>query len=788
MLEEVQLPLQVQWASYFLQNYEFSIIPIYGIQGGKCTCGKMECTQPGKHPMTSWKSGGYFKNIQEIRQFWQRHPNANYGILTEGLLVLDLDERNGGVTSFEKNIGPLLSGTLTLTVRSGSGGESRHFYFFDREKKFKNGGGLYPGIDIRAVGGYIIGIGSNHISGNRYDLLSSGSQNSTFTEIAEIPEPLMKMLLTVRKSLRKTNAEEIKANLIFGGSVGEGYRNNTLASYAGALRQKGLVLEEIQFLLLEKNKQFDPPLSNQEVNNIARSISRYSDEIKWEEPDLSFAIKSSSYQDMPEDLIPDVFKEYAVKKQRALGVPVSAIMVSLTTIISAVLGAAFKVSPYRHSDYQETLNLWGIIIAPPSSRKTSILNILSSSFKEIDNFFYEKREQHKHSRELEYSKLKKDREENKKSAEKKFEIEEKLAKLTAQELPYWCFFTSESTPEALALIFKYNHRGILLFKDELEGLFALLTKQGFETLRALLNEGWNGGKPFKIIRVGRGIIDIKSTTISILGGIQPDVLTVNFREELQKGLGSDGLLARFQLCSIYNSSDLSEPDSFIDTKLENQKIEKLLLDLHDLTKQFNVDGTPKRETLYLSIEAAEVFSTYIKRINHLLLSDDVLNQAYKSHVGKFGRLVLSLSAQFHIVDSLFNNLSIDRPIEIKSLELAIGWADYMAYQAQKMYFSIGKSSSAKILVSKIKNKEITDGMSVRAIYRKGWSGLQSRDEVLAAFESIDESNWSKIVSESPRGGGAKTDIVRINPKLTVQLNKKNNSNVLAAKTDERGDV
>src|SRR5690606_21834245 len=143
--------------------------------------------------------------------------------------------------------------------------------------------------------------------------------------------------------------------------------------------------------LLEKNKTFPSPLEESEVLKVWASTNRYDD--TWSEPDFTYSVKSPSYQDVPASLIPDFYKDFVLKQQKALGVPRSAIMVPVLTIASAILGAAFKIKPSQNSKYEEALNLWGLIIAPPGSRKTSVLDILRPALKMISGFFTKKRKE-----------------------------------------------------------------------------------------------------------------------------------------------------------------------------------------------------------------------------------------------------------------------------------------------------------------------------------------------------------------------------------------------------------
>lgn len=791
MLKNEQTPIQAQWAAYFF-GQKLEILPIYGIlPDGGCTCGKPDCQkEAGKHPMyKDWQKGSFFQSAESIRQFWQSHPNANYGILTSGLLVLDIDERHCGVESFEKFIKPHIVGVKTLTARSGSGGESKHLYFRDAMQEFKNSSDIYPGVDIRSTaGGYIIGIGSKHKSGNCYELIDLGTTGDTIG-IAELPEGLRKLLISSKTKKKSLN----KAANIFSGEIHEGSRNDSLASYAGALRRKGLSEEQMSCLLLEKNKTCVPPLEDEEVLRISKSIARYPEgnQQDWNEPRLDYEIKDAGFQDIFFDLIPDVFREFVLKKQKALGVPLAAIMVSILCHIAAILGAAFKVSPSKKSDFKVTLNLWGAFIAPSGTKKTALVSLFQNVVEEIDKYFINKRIEASDADKKSLSELSvKLKSLPKDEIEKKSELEFKILGLKSKEQPAWCFSVDNATPEALAQLCKYNFRGVMFLCDELGGLLAILNKNGYEDLRALLNKGWNGAMPHRLTRITRGIIDIPSTTISVLGGIQPDSIESSFKEELRRGAGGDGLLARYQLIVFYKNTDIKEIDTSVDIAQEAMSVNGVLRAIHQCTREFNLNGLIPNEILVLSDEAALLYSSYEKRINQRLSSEEITNQAYISHISKFGRLVLSLAGQFHIIEAVVKNLPIEKTVEERWVKLAIKWADFFDIQAKSLYFSISKGSSARALVLKIKNGDITDGMSVRAIYRKGWSGLQYPDDVLSAIETISDSNWVMLITDSPRGGGRKTDIVRLNPKLLEWL--KTNSKSIhidpTDKTDERGNV
>ncbi|PJK29892.1 bifunctional DNA primase/polymerase [Minwuia thermotolerans] len=118
-----------------------------------------------------------------IRDWWDRWPEANIGIATAGLLVVDIDDkagRCGGVTWLElclEHCGPI----DTLTARTASGG--RHLYFRPSRPVGNSAGRLGDGLDVRGAGGYVVAPGST-IDGREYEW-------KTVAEIADAPQWLL---------------------------------------------------------------------------------------------------------------------------------------------------------------------------------------------------------------------------------------------------------------------------------------------------------------------------------------------------------------------------------------------------------------------------------------------------------------------------------------------------------------------------------------------------------------------------------------------------------------------
>jgi putative DNA primase/helicase len=206
-----------------------------------------------------------------IRAWWDQWPDANVGIATgrvSGLIVFDVDPRNGGDDSLarlEAEHGPLPD-----TVRSETGGGGEHVYFVTPATRIKNhadGKLLGQGVDVKADGGFVVAPPSLHVSGDRY--LWEASSHPDDLEVAAMPPWLLARIQGANGNGR--GGAEAIANLIRVGA-----RNSTLASLAGTLRKRGCSKSEILAALQETNRvRCVSPLPEAEIEAIATSISRY---------------------------------------------------------------------------------------------------------------------------------------------------------------------------------------------------------------------------------------------------------------------------------------------------------------------------------------------------------------------------------------------------------------------------------------------------------------------------------------------------------------------------------
>lgn len=145
----------------------FSVIPVHSVKDGRCTCERVTCSSPGKHPcVETWRDYQQRRPTEaDIRKWFERWPWANVAIITgsiSGLLVLDIDGPDG-VESIGEN-------PLPHTAIAETGGGGWHYLFkYPEGETIGNKTGILPGVDIRAEGGYIVAPPSVHKSGKLYE-------------------------------------------------------------------------------------------------------------------------------------------------------------------------------------------------------------------------------------------------------------------------------------------------------------------------------------------------------------------------------------------------------------------------------------------------------------------------------------------------------------------------------------------------------------------------------------------------------------------------------------------
>jgi hypothetical protein len=202
-----------------------------------CDCDSLTCRNVGKHPHRRYAPKGLLSastRTNFISGWWWGEPGANIGLVTDGLVVVDVDPHKGGADNLARIEAD--HGEFPHTWRSITGGGGEHIFF--RAPRGSNirsrAEDIAPGIDIRANGGYVVAPPSLHRSGRRYAW--SVDHHPDETPLADAPPWLVE--LASPSSPAATTTTPRRGNDLWRrivGGVGEGARNDSIARLSGYL-------------------------------------------------------------------------------------------------------------------------------------------------------------------------------------------------------------------------------------------------------------------------------------------------------------------------------------------------------------------------------------------------------------------------------------------------------------------------------------------------------------------------------------------------------------------------
>lgn len=479
-------------------------------------------------------------------------------------------------------------------------------------------------------------------------------------------------------------------------------------------------------------------------------------EDSWPEPEELRESTLLPVETITQGMIPEVFRDWLVDISSRMQCPLDFVGAAAIVATGALIGAGCGVRPKARDDWTVIPNLWGGIIARPSMLKSPSLaevmkplGRLEAEAKEQYEFdlryFEADAEAHKAQREA----LKSDMVAVAKGKGKKdgsllsMEIlKDQMANLEEPVVPIRRRYkTNDSTIEKLGEILNENPCGVLIFRDELIGLLCSWDREDRKQDRAFYLEAWNGNGSFTTDRIGRGTLDIANCCVSILGGIQPSKL-LGYLQQAQNDISNDGMIQRFQLL-VYPDEPTEWqlvdkwPDKGAKDKAWNVFKKLSEMDFFKLEAEVDDKGRP---FFRFSSEGQTVFNEWLTELETKLREPEE-NPLMVEHLAKYRSLMPSLALIFHLLDIASGSPA--GPVSEESALLAAGWCEYLESHARRIYGIVGNASAkaAASLAVKIKNGIVQDGFAIRDLYRKGWTGLDTRERVTAACQDLEEAGW-----------------------------------------------
>ena len=226
------------------------VIPCYAPFEGVCSCRKGKaCRDPGKHPLTAHGLTDATTDPQALERWHKQYPDANWALVCSRVSVIDIDPRHGADPDEVLDRFALDDHPIVWTGVSEKGIAGAHVYCAAGTPTKPSA--TLPGVAVRGNGAYVMLAGSEHVSGVQY-------------EWANGHRPWGATLRAVPHELTQREDRDL--------TIYEGTRDVDLTSLAGKLRYANLTPDELLDALLVLNERCDPPLTDDQVAKIARSI------------------------------------------------------------------------------------------------------------------------------------------------------------------------------------------------------------------------------------------------------------------------------------------------------------------------------------------------------------------------------------------------------------------------------------------------------------------------------------------------------------------------------------
>jgi putative DNA primase/helicase len=486
---------------------------------------------------------------------------------------------------------------------------------------------------------------------------------------------------------------------------------------------------------------------------------------EWPEEPESFDKSVILPEVVPEDL-PEFLREYAFSCARRASFSIEYLVVSFFSVVASLIGRKLAIKPKRNDNWTVIPVFWSISIGRPSVKKSPALDAAVKFLEILDEELTEEnlKQQSLWSAErlmLEEEKAallrpkkarKKDSEEQEDSTSRD-NLKEKLAeieyKLKNGKPPFRKLYAVDATKEKIVEIIRDNPHGILLNRDELSGLFQSFDMSGKEQDRSFYLSCFNGDSPYLEDRKTRDSVHLKALILSITGTIQPGVISSHIRKANEGEAGADGLMARFS-GAVYPARPKF---NYIDESPNMEDFEKILNGLRRLREldafQLGVEEATKSGVPYTGFDegAQQCFEQWLTTHEKQLEEGDMA-EGLEAHMGKYPKALCTLALIFHMLEwvQLPRGTAIGK-VSNESLKLAIRWMEILSAHAKVIYdgASNKKKAAASTLLDKIDGGQITHFMTVRELYRKGWSGLTDKRLVLEACKELSGRGFLKIV-------------------------------------------
>jgi uncharacterized protein DUF3987/bifunctional DNA primase/polymerase-like protein len=717
----------------------------------------------------------------KIKRMWAGgYRSCNIGICTGRpllngyLAVIDVDVKDGklgkqSLAELEEHLGTL---PRTLTFRTASGGE--HRYFVSSSPVGSSNSRIGAGIDVRGVGGYVVGCGST-VDGKDYDLLDSSA-------IASLPEAWAETCGRPRKRsdlprdvplVELDTPDNIDAAIHHLERVAPAHGTYSVAC---CVRDWGISQEKCLDLIIEYWHGADGKTHDHIETRVANAYTYAQDpagircaEVEFEVVECADLRKDPTTplpgawhepadlweQDRPpvEDLagvVPEFVERFGKDRARRLGVSPAAMIAATVTTLSSLVPASNVLQMRQKSDSWPIRGIiWTAIVGDPGTAKSPAVSAAMAFPKAIEKIWqadYSGRMKEYERAELAIASRTPKKRGRPPAAEASTEQPDFSDPAASEPMPaekpkLARKIVNDATTEAIAVILAESPgtAPVLFHSDELVGLIGAM-----DVYRA---RGGNKDRPFflsakdgeryAVDRKSTGTLLVPSLAVSILGTIQDDKLS-----KIASDLSDDGFLQRFALVMIQKtgSGDDIPDDAFLDASVP--RLATALTSLDEASYRLHPGAADE-------LEQIQAFADREGRRPDISAG---LRTWLCKTPNEFGRYCLA----FHLIEWATLDAALEiPPAPLVSRATAVRARryiqDFLYSHAQHAYGTIMAKGQSDGDVRWVAEYILTRGLqtiSAREIGRayRALRGAEKRQKLLTAMSSLALQDWVRLTN------------------------------------------
>lgn len=477
---------------------------------------------------------------------------------------------------------------------------------------------------------------------------------------------------------------------------------------------------------------------------------------------------------MPPDLLPGALRDWITDEAERLGACLEFVAVPAVISAGSLLGRSLSVRPKARSNWTVIPNLWGQSVARPAGMKTPSAN---AGMYPLRRLAAEEMDRHKQARAKAKARL--DvlaaqraailRAAKKGNADALAADVADLDKRIDETRPAAArrrYIVNDATVEALQNILSENPRGVLQYRDELNGFYGMLGRDGHEADVGFYLEAYEGGLSgaYESDRIARGNTRADGPCVSMFGTIQPGPLARHVEGAIAGRERATGWIQRFGLTVIPDDPGEGRGmDRAPDARARDVAYRAFrVLDEADRVRAFGAqqeEGGP--DFLRFGPDAQGLFEEWLEE-HHGVIRAVGNAPAFEEFLVKQRKTVPALALIFHALDVAVG-AQRPGPISADALDLACQWGAFLRLHAEKL-FSLElrqAETAAHALAARLLRRAVPEGLTVADLGERDWSGLGRPALVHAALDVLEPLGWVRREYQSTPG--RTRTVVRVHP-------------------------